>query len=310
MIPNYPASGMPALGGYRPPTAPPLPGRTAGGGYLAPPGWIANNPGHPTNKFAPGQTFQGAPASPTPGTSPMPGTPAFDRHAFQQYQQGGQPAMMRFLDDPRNWIEPNDNGPAVPPAQRRVPGVGAPQVLPPAGQPGALQQGGGFNPGSLMTNGQPSVLPISGGQGGQMGGGDPMIQTSITPSGIYSKDQTQREVNMQRALAAQMGNPAYARKQFDRPGVSRSLAHSAAAAPAVTAARTMGAMAGAQVPFQDAQANAQQLLAGQSARDSEALDLANLNMGFENSYLGAQQGDQARMVRMIQQMLGGVGGLI
>lgn len=110
----------------------------------------------------------------------------------------------------------------------------------------------------------------------QPGVGGAHINTSITPGGIYSPLQTRAATNQ--AIAAQhaMADPYTQLKQFDRPGSSRSSANAALAMPGIQAGRLGAAQASFEIPFRDAQANLQHLLAGETAREGEALDWGSI----------------------------------
>jgi len=106
------------------------------------------------------------------------------------------------------------------------------------------------------------------------------IQTSITPQNIYSPQQTNEAVNS--AVASQHVPLPWLQGQFAGRGMSiNSPGVIGASMPAYAAGVAGGQQAAAQIPFQDALANAQHTLAGQTAREGEGTDWYRLMSGAE-----------------------------
>lgn len=132
-------------------------------------------------------------------------------------------------------------------------------------------------------------------QGGGMGGsGNPLldmlggggnINTSITPQNIYSPQQTNEAVNQ--AVASSSMPLPWLQNQFAGKGMSvNSPAAISRAMVPYAQGLVQGQTAAAQIPLQDATANAQHMLAGQQAREVEGLDWARLltsAQGLNNS---------------------------
>lgn len=140
-------------------------------------------------------------------------------------------------------------------------------------------------------------------------GGQSSVTTSITPGTIYSPQATQHAVNQARATAAMNANPLFAQKQFDRPGLSRSVGTMAAAMPTIADALSSGRAAATALPFADAAANAAHLLAGQTARDQEGLGLASINQMLSATQQNFDQSQRQNQMALLMQLLQGLGGL-
>lgn len=125
------------------------------------------------------------------------------------------------------------------------------------------------------------------------------VQGSIQPGTLYTPQQTQQSVNLARANAAIQGNPAWLQKQHDRRGVSRSAGTMAAITPEMAQYQAMGAMAGAEIPFADEQANAQFGLQGQQGQEAEINSLSRMGMGMQNIGDTARQANQSMLIRMM-----------
>lgn len=130
------------------------------------------------------------------------------------------------------------------------------------------------------------------------------INTSITPTGIYSPRQTQAATNQAIAHQHALADPYTAMKMTDRPGFSRSASNVAQAMPMVMAGRMGAAQAGYEIPFKDQQANLQHLLAGEVGREGEALDWGSvlarlLEMQSRQRSTGIGQG-----IGLLDQLLG------
>jgi len=146
--------------------------------------------------------------------------------------------------------------------------------------------GGGDIPGTVgrasttfPTLGSYSGDSFGGGLSGSYGMSPSVMgsfQSSITPSEIYPEWMTTVASNTAQAQADQASNLPYLMKMFDRPGISRSDAHMAAALPFAADAQIQGATARAQIPFEDAMANQRNLFLGQVARENESLQAGNL----------------------------------
>lgn len=129
------------------------------------------------------------------------------------------------------------------------------------------------------------------------------INTSITPSPIYSPTQTQYAKNQAKAAQAQYMDPSAAVHMagLDKPGVSRSAGTYARVMPGIANAASQANAANTQIPFQFDAANAQNNLAGQMARDAEFSGLAGVQMGR----MGAGQQQQQSQLQILFQLLGG-----
>lgn len=130
------------------------------------------------------------------------------------------------------------------------------------------------------------------------------VQTSITPEPMYSAQQTQYAKNQAMADAYQQSSMPWLLKQFDRPGSSRSAGTMAAALPQYAQGIAGAGLAQQAIPFQDAAANAQQLLQGQTAREQEAQGLAGVLAGFQGSNLNFQTAQRNQLLNLLQQLIG------
>lgn len=131
---------------------------------------------------------------------------------------------------------------------------------------------GGFGQISTGIGTQPAVGNnfLSGMQNG-------LIHTSINPQNIYSQQQTDQATNQAMALAHQGANLPWLQSQMRRPGMSvNSPATQARALPQYAGALAQGEEARYSVPMEDMIANSQHMLAGQTAREDEALGWARL----------------------------------
>ncbi len=113
------------------------------------------------------------------------------------------------------------------------------------------------------------------------GSGQPNIQTSITPGPIYSPQQTQEAVNS--AVASQHVPLPWLQSRYagrgmgvNSPGVIGSVL------PTYARGVAAGQQATAQIPFQDTLADAQHILAGQTARENEAQDIYRILSGQDS----------------------------
>lgn len=121
-----------------------------------------------------------------------------------------------------------------------------------------------------------------------LAGRTPMnINTSIQPSGVYTPQQTRYAANQNFAHQSALADPRFAMKQFSTPGISQGAQSYASAMPDITAAQSNGIAGNAQIPFQDASANSQQMLSGQVLREMEGLGWGNI--GARQQELQTQQ---------------------
>ena len=219
------------------------------------------------------------------------------------------------------------------------PGAGSPAARPSGGtyQGGGINVGTGFGGGAYSPNiplpiqqppqqppndqPMPPVRPGSGaspGMGGglpggglqglvpgayQSGGANMHVDTSITPRPIYTPGQTQGLVNNTMGQAEMAANPAFLKKGLDGRGVSRSIGSDAAVAPQSMGILGDAALAQASIPFGDSFANAQNMLSGETARDAEALGLANVGASQYDSVYGAGQQQQNLLLSLLMGML-------
>lgn len=147
--------------------------------------------------------------------------------------------------------------------------------------------------------GQPGGTP--GGTGTTPGFGT--INTSITPSNIYSPSSTLQATNQATATAQQGANWDWIRNMFARPGMSISSPGVAGAAlPQYAGALAAGQQASVQTPYQDMLANAQHLLSGQQAREGEALGWGRLQSTLGNAQ---QNAGVSSILNILQQFMGG-----
>lgn len=146
--------------------------------------------------------------------------------------------------------------------------------------------------------------------GGQMGSGNPLldqlnggtVQTSITPQNIYSPQQTQAAVNQ--AIASSSVPLDWLKSRFAGKGMSvNSPAAISRALVPYSQGLAQGQIASAQIPLQDATANAQHMLAGESARENEGIDWARL-------MVGAQGINQNARMNTLQSVLGLLGAFV
>jgi hypothetical protein len=151
--------------------------------------------------------------------------------------------------------------------------------------------GGAVTPGTTTTP-LPSDAP--GGYGSNPGSpAFGAIQTSITPTNIYTQQQTNRQINQRRALAAQAASLPWLLQQGARQGVSqRSPSAIGRAIPQIGAMQTEIARAPVEQQFADDAANIDHYRAGQVAREQEAQGLAGglLRMQDMNRVLQGTRG--------------------
>lgn len=163
--------------------------------------------------------------------------------------------------------------------------------------------GGLTNPAGASASSAALGTGMSPGTGVLPGTGDTRIQTSINPSGIYSPQQTLEAVNQAVASQHMQANMPWLQSQLRRPGMSvHSPFTQRQALPSYVSALAGGRAAEAGIPFEDAIANAQHVLAGQVSRESEGQGLARLA-----SQIGAaQRGFGTNVLMQILNLLGGV----
>lgn len=200
-----------------------------------------------------------------------------------------------------------------PPVRTPVANYQAPAEIPPK-QPAAGYQTNPNTPyytqpnGAHVVNGQ-WVNPnqpqgSAGSQGGQAN-----IQTNISPSPIYTPNMTQLAVNQ--AVADNTPDLRNAMKAFDRPGVSRSAGTVAAAMPTVAASQLAQREAAATIPMLDEIANQKHQLAGEVAREQQALEMGNLlnrlNQTRQQQQIGNAQNQLGQLgngLSLLQSLLG------
>ena len=127
------------------------------------------------------------------------------------------------------------------------------------------------------------------------------ITPSITPSDIYSPQKTRESQNDAWAQANQTTMP-WLLDQMRRPGISsRSPSMLAGALPQFAQAQLGGRQQMAGIGLQDAMANAQQRLAGETGREEESMAIADMMRRI----LEAQRGFGTSNFQNIIGMLGG-----
>lgn len=202
---------------------------------------------------------------------------------LQSTSWGGGGGMLPWYYDPNAWQQSTDfNRTGKTPGGRRIPQP----TLPSGGI------GGGTNP-------LPS-LPSGGGTGG--GGGTPTVQTSITPTNIYTPQMTAQAVNQ--AVASNTPDMRFAMKQNTQPGVSRSAGTMAGAMPAFSKAALSQRQAAAEIPLLDEIANQKHMMAGQVARENEGLQLANLLSRLQSLRDRESLGNAGNLQNILLSMLG------
>lgn len=131
----------------------------------------------------------------------------------------------------------------------------------------------------------------------------PQVQTSVTPTGVYTADQTQQAVNQQLASLSAQNNLRTLLHGTDTPGVSRSAGSIAQVLPQIAQSRGQAAALVQQQPFSDAQANAAQMLAGQQAQGNEWMGLAGASSQMNQNAIMNQYANAGFLL----QLLGGLG---
>lgn len=118
------------------------------------------------------------------------------------------------------------------------------------------------------------------------------VTSGITPMSPYSQNQTQHSVNQQVASNQRTNNMPALMKQLYSPssGFSMGPANFASAAGPLSQAFAKNNQIKAMQPLQDYTQNAQSLLSGQQARESDALQSAQQFGQMQN--MGWQQGLQ------------------
>ncbi len=129
--------------------------------------------------------------------------------------------------------------------------------------------------------------------------------SAITPGGMFSKRQTRAATN-QAIAGAQSGASAYElRKQLERPGSSFGAGTYRNMLPAIMQSRAMAAQAAADTPFNDAAANARQMLAGQSAQDQEGQGWYGIGQDQYQENVQNNNRNQARGMSLLAALLNG-----
>lgn len=185
---------------------------------------------------------------------------------------GGQPPWMGQNGIRTSGPAGPQGGPATPPWLGQngldLSGPGGPQARSgtanqqqgPAWQP----QGPSNNPTSSQM-GPASQFPMTG-----------TVNSSITPTGVYTQRQTNAAANQAESEAMRSSSLPSLLKQLDRPGVSRSAGSVAAVMPQMAASQQQGMFDAAQIRQQDELANRQSMFGGQVAQDQEGLGLMNI----------------------------------
>lgn len=157
------------------------------------------------------------------------------------------------------------------------------------GQPGGGVFGGSGGFGGAITTGIGTGPAVGNDFLSQMNNG--LINTSITPTGIYSPQQTQQAMHQGVASAQQGANMPWLQSQMRRPGMSvNSPATQSRALPTYAGALAQGQEAQWAIPMQDMIANAQHMLSGETAREDEALGWGRLQsmLNTAQNRFGAQ----------------------
>lgn len=135
------------------------------------------------------------------------------------------------------------------------------------------------------------------------GGGFGTINTSITPQNIYSPRLTNMAVNQAAANAATQGNLPFLLQQAARPGIGyKSPSRMSAVMPQVARASVDANTARYAIPFSDATANAKNLLAGQVAREGEALGWGGLQNKMRDLQRGYQTATQTPLLQLLSSL--------
>lgn len=130
------------------------------------------------------------------------------------------------------------------------------------------------------------------------------LNTSINPAGIYTPQQTRSATN-QAVADAYSGNNYYeARKRTMAPGRSAGVSTYRNALPTAIAGRVDAAQASAERPFADEQANARNILGGETAREAEALGWGGLGMQGQSNAYGIQNQRQGMGWSLLNQIMG------
>jgi hypothetical protein len=126
------------------------------------------------------------------------------------------------------------------------------------------------------------------------------IQTSITPQGVYSPQQTQEATNQAVASQQQMANLPWLQGRYARPGMSQaSPAIASRALPDYGAALAGAQQARVDIPFQDTRADAANILAGQTAREGEAIDWYRILSALGGANRGAAVNESSALLNML-----------
>jgi hypothetical protein len=142
------------------------------------------------------------------------------------------------------------------------------------------QVGGGSPSGGDLTSNLPALgtddptapgSPTSG-----FDGNLPNINTSITPQIVYDPELTAKAGNQILATQAQQSDPRWLMKQFSSPGRSMDAGTAAATTPYLAQGQFLGNQGYANLMLGDTMANQESLLAGEMAREKEAMGLGNL----------------------------------
>lgn len=130
------------------------------------------------------------------------------------------------------------------------------------------------------------------------------INTSITPNNIYTPEMTRAAVNQAAATQHQQGSLPYLLDQVARPGMSsRSPYMISRTLPAVAATDAAARQAQVDIPFSDAQANLQNMLAGQVAREQEAQGLYGVQLGQDHINRNTQLSNAGNLLGLLGQFI-------
>lgn len=131
----------------------------------------------------------------------------------------------------------------------------------------------------------------------------PQINTSITPSPVYSARDTRGAVNQAIGdIAGASQVPALLHRTI-RPGVSLSRASQQQIIPALGEAAGQARLARQEIPFQHAAANAANILSGQIGRANEFSGLASVGLNMQNQLLNSQYGAKLDLIRLLSQFM-------
>ncbi len=132
----------------------------------------------------------------------------------------------------------------------------------------------------------------------------PTVQTTITPTNLYTPQMTQAAVNQ--AIASNTPDSRFAQKANYTPGVSRSAGTLAAATPALTQGIWAQRQGAAEIPLLDEIANQKHMLAGQVGRENEAQSLASLMQRLNLLHQQESNNSASNYQSVLMSLLGGL----